>query len=82
MDEELRGYKQGKLDLLDSYNQFYVQKKAPGWSFVDRAQDGVIPWAGGQEAAPPRVCWRGQEERQQVCCKIGKTGRKLCNNIL
>ena len=27
MDEELRGYKQGKLDLLDSYNQFYLQKK-------------------------------------------------------
>ena len=27
MDEELRGYKQGKLDLLDSYNQFYTQKK-------------------------------------------------------
>ena len=27
MDEELRGYKQGKLDLLDSYNQFYAQKK-------------------------------------------------------
>ena len=27
MDEELRGYKQGQLDLLDSYNQFYLQKK-------------------------------------------------------
>jgi hypothetical protein len=27
MDEELRGYKQGKLDLIDSYNKFYAQKK-------------------------------------------------------
>eukprot|EP00091_Calanus_sinicus_P021463 TRINITY_DN636_c0_g1_i3.p1 TRINITY_DN636_c0_g1~~TRINITY_DN636_c0_g1_i3.p1 ORF type:complete len:137 (-),score=37.20 TRINITY_DN636_c0_g1_i3:148-558(-) len=26
MEAELRGYKQGKQDLLESYNQFYLQK--------------------------------------------------------
>lgn len=27
MEEEMRGHKQCKLDLLESYNQFYLQKK-------------------------------------------------------
>ena len=43
MDEELRGYKQGKLDLLDSYNKFYSQKKRLTRDEKPMTCSGVMP---------------------------------------
>merc|ERR1711892_112022 len=37
MEQELRGHKQGKLDLLDSFNTFYLQKTSPFGAVLTRS---------------------------------------------
>ena len=43
MEEELCGYKQEKMDLLDSYNRFYLQKKRLARDAKPRTCSGVLP---------------------------------------
>eukprot|EP00092_Neocalanus_flemingeri_P041587 GFUD01045291.1.p1 GENE.GFUD01045291.1~~GFUD01045291.1.p1 ORF type:complete len:169 (+),score=40.83 GFUD01045291.1:68-574(+) len=43
MSEEMRGYKQVQLDLLESYEQFYLQKKRLQRDAVPNTCSGVRP---------------------------------------
>eukprot|EP00091_Calanus_sinicus_P016567 TRINITY_DN359_c0_g1_i4.p1 TRINITY_DN359_c0_g1~~TRINITY_DN359_c0_g1_i4.p1 ORF type:complete len:169 (-),score=46.85 TRINITY_DN359_c0_g1_i4:65-571(-) len=55
LEEELRGHKQGKLDLLESYNQFYLEKKRLRRDAKPMTCSGVRPSklsAGNEYKAP------------------------------